>query len=213
MAVELRLSGGQGNTDPNGSLGGQRSDTIVTDDVLENLFDNINRAEALIGRTEFRCIYIYNTGGGHISGVTAEIKINPSLTEMSVGVDPAGRGDGRNDGIAVLIPQEDTSPSGVKFFGEENTDDGRFNIAFDKVILPLGLLKANEGTAIWLKRKTEVGTQQTVTVNIDIVHDAVSLPGDTVDDGGAVGELLLVNKTVSGTYKIGTMRVGFSDLG
>ena len=41
MAVEPRLSGGQNNTSPNGSIGGQLSDTKITDDILENLFDAI----------------------------------------------------------------------------------------------------------------------------------------------------------------------------
>jgi len=213
MAVEIRLSGGEFNTTPNGSLGGQRSDTVMVDDTVQNLFDNINRAEALIGRTEFRCLYVFNTGGGHISGTTIEITINPSVTQMSIGLDPAGSGDGRTHGIATTIATEDTAPTGVKFFGEDNTDDGNFNVAFDLVVMPVGILKSGEGQAIWLKRKTETGPAATISVRTVIKHEAVSLPGDTIDDGGAVGEMILTAKTVSGTYKIGTMRVEFSDLG
>jgi len=209
MAVVFRLSGGQLNTDPNGSLGGIMSNTAYVTDTLENVFDNITRNEALIGRTEFRCIYILNTGGGHISGAIAEVKINPPLTLFSVGLDPAGKGDGINRGVATSIATEDAIPTGVKFFGEDTaSSDG----PFDTVKLPLGLLKANEAVAIWFKRVTETGTAQTISVNIDVVHDAVTLPGDDVDDGGAIGELLKVTTTVDNIFKIGTARIGFSEI-
>jgi len=213
MALQLRLSGGQNNINPNASLGGQRSDTTITDDIIENLFDNITRGEALIGKTEFRCMYVYNTGGGLLTGVTVEVSVNPTITQMSIGVDSAGRGDGRNEGIAAVIATEDSTPSGVKFLGEENSDDGNFNVAYNKVIIAIGHLKANEGQAFWFKRKTETGSQQTISLDIIVTHNAVSLPGKSVDDGGSIGELLLVDKVVSGQYKIGSMRVDLSDLG
>jgi len=213
MAVEVRLSGGQANTAPNGSLGGQRSDTVIVDDTVENLFDNIPRAEALVGRIEFRCLYIYNTGGGHVSGAVAEITVNPAKTQMSIGLDPNERGDGRTFGIANSIGAEDTAPANVKFFGEENTSDGNFGVAYDTVKIPLGLLKANEGQAIWFKRQTEISAQLTVSVTIVVTHDAVTLPGDTVDDGGAIAESILIANVPQDGYKIGTMRVAMCVLG
>jgi len=209
MAIELRLSGGQNNQSPNGSLGGQRSDTIITDDVLENLFDNIKRNEALTGRTEFRCFYIFNTGGSHVSGVVIEITINPAISIVSIGLDSTGKGDGRNNGIATTIATEDTVPTGVKFFGEDTASaDG----PFDSVKLPLGLLKSGEGVAVWLKRVTEKGASQTITLNLVVTHDAVTLPGKSVDDGGAIGEMIKVTKQGTGTFTIGKARIGFSDI-
>ena len=209
MALEFRFSGGQNNTAANGSIGGQRSDTAITTDVLENLFDNISRNEALLGRTEFRCIYIYNTGGGHVSGTVIEITTNPAVTQLSVGLDSIGKGDGRNDGIAASIVTEDTSPAGVGFFSESNSDDGNF----DTVILPIGLLKSGEGLPIWLKRKTEQAVAQTISLTMVITHGAESLPGEDIDDGGGIGELLRIDKVASGAYVIGTAKVEFSDLG
>jgi len=210
MALEFRLSGGENNTDPNGSIGGQRSDTLVTTDVLENLFDNITRNEALQGRTEYRCIYIYNTGAGHLSGVTVEVSVNPGVTIFSKGLDPAGKGDGRTTGIATTIATEDTTPVGVKFFGEDILSaDG----PFDTVILPIGLLFSGEGSPIWLKRVTETGIAQTINVTLAVKHDAVTLPAVTVDDGGAIGEYIAVTTTVTGQFKIGTARIGFSNIG
>ncbi len=210
MAVQFRLSGGQNNSVPNGSLGGQRSDTIITDDTIENLFDNITRQEALVGKTEYRCIYVYNTGAGHISGAVVEVTINPPITRMSIGLDPTGKGDGRNTGIATTIETEDTTPTNVKFFGEDIlTSDG----AFDKVSLPLGLIKSGEGVAVWLKRVTEQGTAQTITLNIVVNHDAVTLPGEDFDDGGAIGELVRVTTQTTDTFKIGTAKIELSDMG
>ncbi len=210
MAIEYRLSGGQFNAVPNGSLGGQRSDTLITTDTLENLFDNITRAEALVGRTEYRCFYVFNTGGGHISGAIIEIKTNPAVTTLSVGLDPIGKGDGRNDGVATTISTEDTTPTGVKFFSEDIlSTDGPFDI----VKLPLGLLKSGEGVAVWLKRITEQATAQTVSLSIDVVHDAVSLPAEDVDDGIAIGELISAVVQATGTFKIGSAKIGFSDIG
>ena len=209
MAVEFRLSGGTGNSNPNGSLGGQMSNTLITTDTLENLFDNIRRNEALVGRTEYRCIYITNTGGGHISGATIEITTNPTISIASIGLDPAGKGDGVNTGIATTIIIEDQTPSGPKFFGEDILSaDG----PFDTVVLPLGLLKSGEGVAVWLKRVTEQGAQQVVTFNLVVTHDAVTLPGEDFDDGGAIGELIQITKQTTGTFKIGTARIGFSDI-
>jgi len=209
MAVELRLSGGQFNVSPNGSLGGEMSDTVITDDVLENLFDDIKRNEALTGKTEFRGIYVFNTGAGHISGATIEITVNPTISIVSVGLDSAGKGDGRNTGVATIITTEDTTPSNVKFFGEDILSaDG----PFDSVVLPLGLLKSGEGVPVWLKRVTEKGVSQTITVDVTVTHDAVTLPGSTIDDGGAIGELISVTTQATATFKIGAARIGFSDI-
>jgi len=209
MAVVFRLSGGQLNINGNGSLGGIMSNTAYTTDTVENLFDNVTRNEGLLGRTEFRCIYVLNTGAGHISGATLEVQINPPVTFIAIGLDPVGKGDGVNRGVATNIATEDTVPTGVKFFSEDQaSSDG----PFQKVILPLGLLKANEAVPIWFKRVTEQGGQQVVSVNLNVVHDASALPGDDVDDGSAIGELLKVTTTGTPAALIGTARIGFAEI-
>jgi hypothetical protein len=209
LAIQIRLSGGQNNASPIGSLGGQRSDTSVVTDTDQNFFDNITRTEGLIGKTEYRCGYVWNPDATTATGVIIELSTNPALTQVSIGLDPVGKGDGRTTAIAQTIATEDTVPSGVRFFGEENPDDG----AWDTVKLPLGILRQNEGVPFWLKRKTEQGAAQTITFNLDVVHDATSLTGETYDDGGAFGELLRATTTASGQFQIGTARVDFSDVG
>lgn len=209
MVMGINLSGGQFNTAPKGSLGGQRSDTVIVTDVSQNFFDDISRSEGLVGKTEYRCGYVYNPDVTTYTGVTLELTTNPALSQVSIGLDPIGKGDGRNNGIATNITTEDSTPTGVQFFGEENPDDG----AWDTVRIPIGLLRQGEGVAFWLKRKTEQGASQTITFNLTIDHDATSLPGATFDDGGAFGEMLKVTKQAAGTFLIGTARIGFSQIG
>lgn len=210
MTLSIRFSGGQNNSQPDGSLGGQRSDTAITDNTLNNLFDAITRAEALTGKTEFRCFYVYNTtSASHLSGVTVEVTTNAPVSHVALGLDPAGKGDGRTTGIATTIVTEDTTPTGVKFFGEDTaSSDG----PYDTVRLPIGLLKNGEGVPVWIKRVTEKGAAQTITVVMTVTHDSVTLPGKNVDDGGAIGELIKVTTQVTGTFKIGTARIGFSNI-
>lgn len=53
------LSGGSSNTDPNRSLGGDPSNQIITGG-LNNLFSNISESEAVSGKIDFRCLYVFN---------------------------------------------------------------------------------------------------------------------------------------------------------
>ncbi len=59
----------------------------------------------------------------------------------------------------------------------------------------------------------EKGIEQEITLTIDVIHDSVTLPGEDVDDGSAIGELLNVTKQVSGTFLIDVAKIGFSDMG
>lgn len=208
MTIGISLAGGQLNSAPKGSLGGQRSDTLVIDNTSQNLFDDVSRSEGLVGKTEYRAAYIYNPDATTYTGVTLELSTNPALSQVSIGLDPSGKGDGRTTGIAPTIATEDVTPTGVTFFGEENADDG----AWDTVRIPIGMLRQGEGVPFWLKRKTEQGASQTITFNLLINHDATALPGETVDDGGAFGELLKVSILAS-PFLIGTARIGLSEIG
>lgn len=53
------LTGGSNNTDPNLSIGGDPSSQPLIG-VLNNLYDNVDEDEALVGQVEYRCIYIFN---------------------------------------------------------------------------------------------------------------------------------------------------------
>lgn len=61
--IDFHLSGGTGNSDINASLGGQQSNTEITDATVENLFDNVTGDESAAGDIEYRCMYIRNAHG------------------------------------------------------------------------------------------------------------------------------------------------------
>ena len=210
MTPKLKLSGGSMNADPNGSLGNRMSDTEITDDMMGNLFDNINRQEALQGRTEFRSFYVHNDTNSAITGITIEISANPNVTRISIGLDPIGKGNGSTSGVATNISIDSTRPTNVNFFGEdEASSDG----PYDTVILPVGILKAGEAVPIWLKRVTEKGSEQAIEFDITVTHDDLTLPSNSVKDGGAIGELLKIMITDSKNFTIEKARIGFSDIG
>ena len=59
--IKVRLIGGSSNSDPNASLGGVKSSTEVTDNTLNNLYDQVSGSESASGDTEYRCVYIHNS--------------------------------------------------------------------------------------------------------------------------------------------------------
>ncbi len=72
-SLQLFLTGGAGNTDPNGSLGGVKSTTQLSSTPLNNLFDNVSPGEASAGDVEYRAIDIYNAGDAAAQSVAAYI--------------------------------------------------------------------------------------------------------------------------------------------
>ncbi len=208
--IEIRLSGGKNNQDPKASVGGNRSDTLVVTDVLQNLFDDIKRNEALVGRTEYRLIYVWNNSGTPATGTVIRVLTNPPISEISIGLAPEGKGDGRTTGVGETLVTEDQTPIGVKFFGEDiESSDGPFS----SVTLPLGFIEAGESVPVWIKRVAEKGIEQIISLTIEIEHDSVTLPGEDVDDGSAIGELLNVTKQTTGTFLIDVAKIDFADMG
>jgi hypothetical protein len=57
--VSFVLSGGIYNDNPNASLGGFPSPTPITN-TLNNLFSDITSSQASVGKTDYRCFYIFN---------------------------------------------------------------------------------------------------------------------------------------------------------
>lgn len=57
--IIMVLTGGQSNTDPYLSIGGEPSVQPVQG-ILNNLFDNVSDEDATLGITDYRCVYIFN---------------------------------------------------------------------------------------------------------------------------------------------------------
>ena len=60
--ISIVLSGGATNINVNNALGGDPSSSPVTNNVLNNLFDDVSPKETDDGHEDYRCIYFFNDG-------------------------------------------------------------------------------------------------------------------------------------------------------
>ena len=151
--LELRLSGGATNRNPNGALGGIISATQIVEGhgVFQNLFRDLTVAELTDGppplKYLYRCYYLYNTNTTESSATTKVwiLTDTPSAqTDVALGLDPAGVGDGVSTGVAFgPIANEATAPTGPVFTYPVNFAGG----------LLIGTLAPGEGHAIWARHK------------------------------------------------------------
>lgn len=151
--IKLKLSiktGSAGNSaaqsDVNQSLGKYISTTEITDNTLNNLFDNISGDENAASTVDYRCIFIHNSHAtltlispkvwlsAEVSGgATVEIAID-DVTASAIGGSSAQ---------AAEITNETTAPSGVGSFSSPTTKGAG---------LTLSDLPAGQCRAIWVKR-------------------------------------------------------------
>lgn len=107
--VDTRLSGGASESDPDNSLGGAKSSVELSPTVAEeNLFNNVDGAEAATGSTKYRGLYYHNAHGSltHQSVVIwFSIQIQSSDTVMAMTL----AGEGLN-ATMESIADEDTAP-------------------------------------------------------------------------------------------------------
>lgn len=148
--IQYRLSGGNGNADPNASLGGVMSATAVPAVAANNLFDNVTPTEAAAGSVEHRCFYIRNSNA---TDALNDVKVwmdGPTPAPgsiLEIGVDPAGVGDGAATGVATVIADETAVPAGVVFAEADAEGEA----------LDVGTLAAGQVRAIWARRTIAAG--------------------------------------------------------
>ena len=130
--IQLRLSGGAANIDPDASLGGAMSTVTggiisISNTNLNNLFDNISKTENLDETVDYRCVYIQNTGDA-LNGVEIYLTGNTATDAwVSLGVIEK---DDEEAGIlgdyeAQTILDEETDPVYTRVFtvtGDNTTD-------------------------------------------------------------------------------------------
>ena len=139
------LSGGATNINPDDSLGGVVSAyDIIPDGVMHNLFDAIPSADLSGGNTDYRCYYLKNTSPTEtwVGGEVYIEDITPSAdTQIDIGLDPAGVGDGVATGVATTIANDEAVPAAVVFTHTVGAPG-----------LSIGDLDAGEVQAIWIRR-------------------------------------------------------------
>lgn len=135
----------QGGEASSGSLGGAIGTTEITDDIDNNLFDDVSGDESAVGDTEYRCFYLKNSHGSlTLSGVKLWIQ---QETPGGDSVDIALGTSGKN-GTEQTIADEDTAPSGTSFIHPTSKSAG----------LNLGDLDAGDYYPIWVKRNVPAST-------------------------------------------------------
>lgn len=134
------------------SLGDQISTTQITDNTLNNLFDDVtgdeNAASAVV---DYRCIFVHNNHAtlswqSVVAWVSADVT---NGVDVAIGIDPtAASAIGSGSTQAVTIANETTAPSGVSF---TNYASGS---AVDVKArgLSVGTLTAGQCRAIWIRR-------------------------------------------------------------
>lgn len=129
---------------------GNVSQTVTIANRDNNLFDDVTKADALAGDTNYRCVYLKNQ---HASDTATSISVwinqdSLGADTISLGADPAGVGNGTSTGVATTVVNEATSPAGVTF-SQPLSEAAAIN---------LGDFTFGTGAALWIKRNVPVST-------------------------------------------------------
>jgi len=142
-------SGSAGNSaaqpDPNASLGKYISTTVITDNTLNNLFDDISGDENAASTVDYRCVFIHNSHASLTlqspkAWISAEVSNGASV---AIGLDTtAASAIGSASAQALTIANETTAPAGVSFSAPTTKGAG----------ISLGNIPAGQCIAIWVRR-------------------------------------------------------------
>lgn len=142
---------------------GSRTDTLGVNPTFGALFDTVQPAESLAGKTEYRCTYIYNNGD--TVAYNARVWISSQTTgqdSVQIALDPAGVGNGTSTGVAIVIADE------------EDTTDQLGAVTFSapasiSAALTIGDIAPASCAAIWEKRIVPANvTQQDLDNNYQL---------------------------------------------
>jgi hypothetical protein len=138
--IIYRLSGGAANATPDLSLGGAKSTTAITDNTLNNLWDDVSGDEGSAGDIEYRCFYVHNNHGTLILQ-QPKIWVSSDTTSANDEVD-IGLGSSAVNGTEQTVANEATAPSAVTFSHPTTKAAG----------IALGDIPAGQHRAIWVRR-------------------------------------------------------------
>ncbi len=122
-----------GASDIGGAIGAE-----LTDDALNNIWDDVSAGDADAGDTEFRCTYVKNTHATlSVLNVKVEIDTDPTESNWEIALGAAGK-----NGTETEVANEDTAPA---------------TPVFGTTALDLGTLAAGDFFPIWIKRIVTAG--------------------------------------------------------
>ena len=106
---------------------------VLTDDALNNIWDDVSSGDASAGDTEYRCSYVKNTHASlSVANVFVDIGTDPAESNFEISLGAAGL-----NGTETEIADEDTAPAGTSF------GTGRID---------MGTLAAGDSFPFWIKR-------------------------------------------------------------
>ena len=143
------LTGSAGNStaqgNVNNSLGKYISTTQITDNTLNNLFDDVSGAENLASDVEYRCFFVHNSHAS-LTWTGASIYISSEVSggaSVAIGIDTtAASAIGSASAQALEVADESTAPTGVSFSSPTTTGTA----------LSIGDLTAGQCRAVWVRR-------------------------------------------------------------
>lgn len=141
--LEYRLSGGAANTDPNAALGGAMgtaAGAVITDNVANNLWDDVTGDEAAAGDVEYRGYYVKNK---HATLTWQAVKhwISSLTSSADTEFDVALAAEAVNTSMAT-IANESTAPATVTFTRPTTKAGG----------LSIGDIPAGQFKGLWIRR-------------------------------------------------------------
>lgn len=174
---------GDSQENANDSLGGYRSSSEISSGVLNNLFDDVNSAEASAGDTEYRCIAIKNHAEETLYNAKVYIysETDPNNDQgIEIAVETPET-DSLTDGDAQDVADESTAPttdttdhngtgSGVSAFSSPTISDNAITVdqgAHDED------MDAGELIFVWIKRtiSSDADAQSNMSFTIRITGD------------------------------------------
>lgn len=175
---------GSSQPDTNESLGGYRSSNEISTGVLNNLFDDVNSAEASSGDTEYRCIAIKNTSGETLYNAKAYIysETDPNSDQsIEIAVETPETAS-LTDGDSQTVADESTAPnanttghngtgSGISAFSSPTTSETAIQVNqgdHDED------MDTNEIVFVWVKRTISASAEAQSNMSFTI-----RLTGDT----------------------------------
>lgn len=134
----------------------QNVNTTITY-IRNNLFADIDPAEALAGSNKYRALYLYNN---HPTETIIEAGISigeqtPGEDNIRVGAAVTGVGNGSSTGVIATVANENTAPAGVTF-STPSTDETR---------IILGDLAPGECVGFWVHRECPAAVSERTQKN------------------------------------------------
>lgn len=146
FSVKTGTAGNQNAGTAAGSLGKYISTTEITDNTLNNLFDDITGDENAASEAEYRCIFVHNAHAtlqlqNAVVWLSAEVAGGASVAIATDNV--AASVIGSAGAQAAEVANEDTAPGAVSAFSSPTTKGAG---------LSLGSIDAGKCKAIWVRR-------------------------------------------------------------